>query len=279
MKHILITGSGSYIGTALEQRLEPEEYQITVLDVQDPSWEQADFSGFDTVVHIAAIVHQKERPDMEELYFRVNRDLALRCAQKAKAQGVGQFLFMSSMSVYGMDTGVITPDTVPTPVTFYGKSKLAAEDLLRREADNRFRVCILRPPMVYGPGCKGNFQTVVKLVKMLPVFPLIRNRRSMIHVDNLVEFIKLCIDQGLEGLYFPQNREYVRTSHMARCIAQKLGKRVFFSRLLGLGVLCIRPFVGTAKKAFGTLIYENTEQHGFSYCVREQDNSIFHAVK
>lgn len=279
MKHILIAGAGSYIGSALEHRLDPKEYRVSVLDVQDPSWEQADFSGFDTVVHIAAIVHQKERSDMEELYFRVNRDLALRCARKARAQGVGQFLFMSSMSVYGMDTGVITPDTVPAPVTFYGKSKLAAENLLRCEADDRFRVCILRPPMVYGPGCKGNFQTVVQLVKKLPVFPLVRNRRSMIHVDNLVEFIKLCIDRELEGLYFPQNREYVQTSHMAHCIAQKLGKRIFFSRLLGLGVLCIRPFVGTAKKAFGTLIYENTERHGYSYCVREQDSSIFHAVK
>ena len=102
---------------------------------------------------------------MEELYYRVNRDLAVKAARKARAEGVRQFILMSSMSVYGTDTGVITPETVPQPVSFYGKSKLAAEELIQKEADEHFRVCILRPPMVYGPGCKGNFQTVVKLVK------------------------------------------------------------------------------------------------------------------
>lgn len=278
MKKIIIVGANSYIGTALQQHLHSGPYHIQVVDVLNPEWDQTDFSGFETVIHIAAIVHQKERPEMEPLYFQVNRDLALKVARKAKAEGVGQFIFMSSMSVYGMDTGTITPDTVPTPKTFYGKSKLEAEVLLSKEVDEHFRVCVLRPPMVYGYGCKGNFQTVVHLVQKSPVFPNISNRRSMIHIDNLCEFIKLCIDRELCGLFFPQNKEYVQTSHMAQCIAYSLGKRVVLSRLLGGCVVLIRPFVSIAKKAFGTLIYEGTEQHDFCYCIHNNEDSFRHSI-
>lgn len=278
MKHILVTGADSYIGTSLEGYLRGKPYRITTLDVRDAGWTGVSFSGYDAVLHVAAIVHQKERPEMEELYFRVNRDLAVEAARKAKAEGVGQFILMSSMSVYGTDTGVITTDTVPQPVSFYGRSKLAAEELIQKEADDNFRVCILRPPMVYGPGCKGNFQTVVKLVKKLPVFPQLRNERSMICIDNLCEFLKLCIDQGESGLFFPQNREYMQTSRMARTIAGKLGKRVFFSRLAGLGVRILVPFVPVAKKAFGSLVYRDTERHDYCYCIRDNDGSVADSV-
>ena len=185
MKRILITGADSYIGASLAAYLQGQSYTVTELDVRDGGWREFSFARFDAVLHVAAIVHQKEQPEMESLYYRVNRDLAVEIARKAKAEGVRQFILMSSMSVYGMDTGIITPETVPQPVSFYGKSKLAAEELIQKEADEQFRVCILRPPMVYGSGCKGNFQTVVKLVKRSPVFPQLRNERSMIHIDNL----------------------------------------------------------------------------------------------
>lgn len=278
MKHILVTGADSYIGTSLVSYLRGKPYQLTTLDVRDPQWSACSFSGYDAVLHVAAIVHQKERPEMEELYFRVNRDLAVQVARKAKAEGVGQFILMSSMSVYGTDTGVITPDTVPEPVSFYGKSKLAAEELIRKEADDEFRVCILRPPMVYGPGCKGNFQTVVKLVKKLPVFPQLRNERSMICIDNLCEFLKLCIDEGESGLFFPQNRDYMQTSRMARTIAGKLGRRVLFSRLAGFAVRLMVPVVPVAGKAFGSLVYRDTERHDYRYCVRDNAGSVSDSV-
>ena len=278
MKHILITGADSYIGTSLEAHLKGGPYTVTTLDVREPDWQETPFTGFDVVLHVAAIVHQKEQPEMEELYFRVNRDLALRCAQKARAEGVGQFILMSSMSVYGMDTGVITPGTTPQSVSFYGKSKLEAEALIRKEADERFKVCILRPPMVYGNGCKGNFQTVVKLVKLSPIFPRLRNQRSMICIENLCEFLRLAIDEGFSGLFFPQNREYMQTSDMARTIAEKLGKRVFFSRLAGLAVRMLIPFLPMAKKAFGSLVYQGTEQHDYRYCIRESAESVADSI-
>lgn len=278
MKQILITGADSYIGNSLIAHLQGKNYSITTLDVRNPVWYDHSFSGYDTVIHVAAIVHQKEHPEMEELYFRVNRDLAVRVARKAKSEGVRQFIFMSSMSVYGKDTGVITPDTVPAPVSFYGKSKLAAEELIQKEADDQFKVCILRPPMVYGPGCKGNFQTVVNLVKRFPVFPQLRNQRSMICIDNLCEFLKICIDNDESGLYFPQNREYMETSAMAGIIAKKLCKRVFFSRLAGFAIRLTIPFLSLTPKAFGTLIYRDTERHEYCYCIRSNTDSVMDSV-
>lgn len=278
MKRILITGAGSYIGTSLKKYLRDQSYKFTTLDVQNGSWQKESFAGFDAVLHVAAIVHQKEQPQMEELYFRVNRDLAVQIARKARAEGVGQFILMSSMSVYGMDTGTITPETAPHPVSFYGKSKLAAEELIQAEADEHFKVCILRPPMVYGPGCKGNFQTVVKLVKRSPVFPQLRNARSMIHIDNLCEFLKLCIDEGESGIHFPQNRAYMQTSQMARIIAGKLGRRVWFSRLAGFAVQLTIPFLSLTQKAFGTLIYRDTERHDYRYCIRDNMDSVADSV-
>lgn len=280
MQHILITGAGSYIGTSVERYLAqwPERYRVDTVDMIDGSWREKSFVGYDAVFHVAAIVHQKERPEMEELYFRVNRDMALQAAKKAKAEGVRQFILMSSMSVYGADTGIITPETVPHPVSFYGKSKLAAEALIAKEADGQFQVCILRPPMVYGPGCKGNFQTVVKLVKLSPVFPMLRNQRSMICIENLCEFLRLCIDNGWNGLFFPQNREYMQTSDMARTIAEALGRRVFFSRLAGFAVRLLIPFLPMAKKAFGSLIYQGTECHEYRYCIRDTAGSVADSI-
>ena len=278
MKRILILGANSYIGTALKAYLKDGPYDVTAMSVRDNQWHSTSFAGFDTVVHVAAIVHQHETPEMEHLYFQVNRDLAVQAAKKAKADHVTQFIFLSTMSVYGLDTGIITPDTQPCPVSFYGKSKLAAEELILQEASESFHVCILRSPMVYGPGCKGNFQTVVKLVKRSPVFPQLSNRRSMIHIDNLCEFLKLCIDRCESGLFFPQNREYMQTSQMARTIAGKLGRRVWFSRLAGLAVRMTIPFLSLTKKAFGSLIYRDTERHDYRYCIRDNDDSVADSV-
>jgi UDP-glucose 4-epimerase len=283
MKKILITGAGSFIGTSLEAHLNsfPGQYCVHTQDMLGDGWKDADFSGYDAVFHVAGIAHAdsgKADTETVDRYYRVNTHLAVETAKKAKAEGVGQFIFMSSMSVYGVDTGVITRETIPQPVSFYGKSKLAAEELIQKEADENFKVCILRPPMVYGPGCKGNFQTVVKLVKHSPLFPQLRNERSMIHIDNLCEFLKYCIDKGENGIFFPQNRAYMQTSQMARVIAGKLGRRVFFSRLAGFAVRLTIPFLSLTKKAFGTLIYRDTELHDYCYCIRDNDDSVADSV-
>ena len=276
MKKILITGSGSYIGESFKEYLKQygEEYSTDTLDMQRADWREHDFSGYDVVYHVAGIAHRKETSENAHLYYEVNRDLALEVARKAKSEGVSQLIFLSSMSVYGIERGVITPDTPLAPKSNYGRSKMEAEEGMAELASEDFAICTLRPPMVYGKGCKGNFGSVVSLVRKLPFFPRVENRRSMIYIDNLSSFVKMAIDRELSGLYFPQNREYMNTSQMAMGIAEGLGKKCRLSRLLGFGVKLLMPFVSMAKKGFGTLIYENTESLDFEYIVISAEESV-----
>ncbi len=261
MKKIVITGAESYIGTSFENYMKqwPEKYQVEVVDVVDGTWREMDFSGCDVVFHVAGIAHRKETKENERLYYEVNRDLPIDVAKKAKVEGVGQFIFLSSMSVYGMETGIITKETAPRPKSNYGKSKIQAEEGLFRLQENDFVMTVIRPPMVYGKGCKGNFQTVVKIVKKLPVFPKVKNKRSMIYIDTLCSFVKKCIEEDVGGIFFPQNTEYVNTTEMAKLIAEKLGKKIYCSYLLGAMVNVGKLFFPICKKAFGSLVYQNME--------------------
>lgn len=176
MKRVLITGAGSYVGGWVRRRLEqePERFYVEELDVQDDAWKSFDFSSFDSVFHVAGIAHVSTDPSMEGLYYQVNRDLAVEVGKRAKASGVSQLVFMSSSIVYGdsssRDEGPITRETPANPANFYGRSKLEAEEGLQRLADDQFNVAILRCPMIYGPGCRGNFPTLAKIARKLPIF-------------------------------------------------------------------------------------------------------------
>lgn len=269
MKKILITGANSYIGTSFEGYMKQyDDYHIDTLDMLDPRWKDYDFSSYDTVFHVAGIAHADVghvSEETKELYYKVNRDLTLETANKAKDEGVNQFIYMSSIIVYGESAPVgkrkvITKDTVPEPANFYGDSKLQADIGLLKMDDESFKVCILRPPMIYGPNCKGNYQTLSKLAKTLPVFPDIKNERSMLYIGNLCCFIKKCIDNQSQGIYFPQNSEYVSTSQMVKEIAKANGRNIHLTKLLN-------PFVyiagkipgkisGMCNKAFGNMIYK-----------------------
>ncbi|MBP3372738.1 MAG: NAD-dependent epimerase/dehydratase family protein [Clostridia bacterium] len=275
MKRILIAGANSYIGESFERYMQAyAQYQVDTVDVIGDAWKNYDFSLYDAVFCVAGIAHQKETTENAALYYQVNRDLAVELAKKAKQSGVDQFVFMSSMSVYGMDEGIITPDTKPVPVSHYGKSKLQAEELLQGLGDDSFKVAMLRPPMVYGKACRGNFTLLLKLVQKSPVFPAMQNERSMIYVENLCAFVRMVIDRQLQGVFCPQNSAYMNTTHMARVMASALGKKVWFSRLAGLAVRCVMPFYSKAKKAFSTLIYQDMEQFSFCYCTEDMDSSI-----
>ena len=282
MKKILITGANSYIGTSFENYIMknyPEDYVIDTVDMIDGSWREKDFSEYDVVFHVAGIAHQKETKENANLYFKVNYELAAEVAEKSKNDGVGQFIFLSSMSVYGSNTGVITKDSLLKPKTNYGKSKLMAEEAILKHSSETFCVAVIRPPMVYGPLCRGNFNSLVSFTNKLPAFPKIYNKRSMIYVDNLSEFVKISIDKKLCGIFMPQNKVYVCTLDFAKWISEVQGKKFRKSRLLGLLVRLIMPFVGAAKKAFGSLVYHNElEEFGFSYCVAETEESVKKSV-
>lgn len=282
MKRILITGANSYIGTSFERYITenfPDDYIVDTVDMIDGSWREKSFAGYDSVFHVAGIAHQKETKKNAPLYYAINRDLAVETANKAKVDGVKQFIFLSSMSVYGMDTGVITKETIPNPKSNYGKSKWQAEQMIVSLNSEDFKVCILRPPMVYGKGCKGNFQTVVKIVKKSPIFPNVRNERSMIYIDNLSSFVKLAVDKDLTGVYFPQNFGYICTAKMARCIAISLNQKIHFDCLTVWIICFLRLFIPIAKKAFGSLIYKETEDFNYSYIVTDNEEGILQSVE
>lgn len=257
MKNILITGANSYVGTSFEKWISqwPDKYHVDTIDMIDGSWREKSFAGYDAVFHVAGIAHVSADPSKEELYYRVNRDMAIETAKKAKADGVHQFILMSSMSVYGMETGVITKDTVPNPKTHYGKSKLEAEEGINRLSDESFHLAILRPPMIYGKGCKGNYQKLAKLARITPVFPDIENKRSMIYIDNLSEFVRNVVDYQMYRILLPQNNEYVCTKELVAEIADVQGKSIRFIR--GLSPI-FKTLIGKNRivtKLFGSLYY------------------------
>ena len=257
MKRILITGAGSYIGTSFARYLDqfPGRYETVTVDMMGNSWKEADFSGFDAVYHVAGLAHIRETEENAGLYYRVNRDLAVETARKARESGVPQFVFLSSMSVYGMEEGCITRQTEPNPKTNYGKSKLQAEAMLKELENDRFHVAVLRPPMVYGEGCKGNYQSLVKFAKVMPFFPDYSNRRSMLHVDGLSEVVREIVDTGAQGLFLPQDADYVCTCHMVRDIAAGMGKNMKLLKILNPAVSLAKRFTAMGRKAFGDLYY------------------------
>ena len=254
---ILITGAGSYIGMCFENYMKNfPDYQVDTLDMLQKNWAEKDFSSYDSIYHVAGIAHRKETEENAHLYYEVNRDLVLKVAEKAKKENVKQFVFLSSMSVYGVEEGVITKDTPPAPKSNYGKSKIQAEELLEKLKSDSFKVAILRPPMVYGDGCKGNYQMLVKFAKMLPVFPDYENKRSMIHVDNLSAFVKNLMDEKKDGLFFPQDENYVCTCKMVKEIASDMGKNMKLLKIMNPAVSILKKFTIQGKKAFGDLIYD-----------------------
>lgn len=276
MKRILITGANSYIGTSFEKWVAqwPDKYSVDTVDMKDGSWKEKDFSKYDVVFHVAGIAHIKETKENQDLYYKVNRDLAYETAKKAKADGVKQFVFLSSMSVYGIETGVISKDTPLKPNSAYGKSKVEAEGFISGLASDVFKVATLRPPMVYGKGCKGNYQRLAKLAVKTPIFPDIDNKRSMIYIDNLCEFVRLLIDDCGAGLYFPQNDEYVKTSEMVKLIAEAHGKKIRMTKLFNPLLRLLR--VSTVNKVFGYLVYEQSmSDYGrANYRIRSLRDSI-----
>lgn len=280
MSTILITGISSYIGKSFAEYLgRTSMHTVDGISLRDPAWKERSFAGYDTIFHTVGLTHVKETAENAAQYYEINRDLTLEVARKAKAEGVRQFIYMSSMSVYGMYEGVITPQTRPEPNSNYGRSKLEAEQGLRRLEDASFKVCILRPPMVFGKGCKGNYQSLVKLVAQSPVFPRIRNERSVLSIENLCGFLKIAVDEQLSGIFFPQNREKICTSDMALWIAEGLGKKLVLIGAAGLAVKAIMPLSASARKAFCSLCYEGTETMDYRYCSESSRDAVLRSVR
>lgn len=277
MKKILITGANSYIGTSFEKYMSqwPDQYQVDTVDMIDGTWREKDFSGYDCVYHVAGIAHSdsgKISAEKAKLYYAINTDLTVETAKKAKAEGVKQFIFMSSAIVYGESapigkSKVITKDTPVSPANSYGDSKVQAENGILPLCDDTFKVVILRPPMIYGPGSKGNYPVLSKLARKLPVFPKVDNQRSMLYIENLMEFVRLMVANEEQGIFWPQNAEYSNTTELVKTIAQIHGKKILIIPGLSWALKIVSLFTGLVNKAFGSLSYvQNLSEYKIDYC-------------
>lgn len=258
MKKVLITGVNSYVGNKFTEWMDnyPDDYEVEKISLRNDEWRKMSFSEYDTVLHVAGVAHQKETKRNAHIYYKVNRDLAIEVAQKSKNDGVDQFIFLSSMSVYGLKKGVINKFTPTKPKSDYGKSKLEAESLLNTLDNSDFKIAILRPPMIYGKKCKGNYQRLSQFAINSPIFPDIYNLRSMIFIDNLSIFIQWLIDKGEKGLFFPQNKEYVCTTSMVKNISKIHNCDIKLTVFFNLPIKLFR--IGFLNKIFGNLIYEKS---------------------
>lgn len=268
MKKILITGANSYIGTSFEKYMQQyaDEYQVDTVDMIEGTWRERDFSKYDVVYHVAGIAHSdngKISTEKEKLYYSVNTDLTIETAKKAKAEGVKQFIFMSSAIVYGNSATlgkekIITKDTPVSPANCYGDSKVQAENGILPLAEDTFKVVILRPPMIYGKASKGNYPMLAKFAKKMSIFPYVKNQRSMLYIENLMEFVRLMIVNEENGIFFPQNLEYSNTSEMIKMIGRVHGKKVCLLKGFTWVLKFLSLFTGLVNKAFGNLTYEQS---------------------
>ena len=290
MKKVLVTGANSYVGDSFMAYAAAHygaELSTESVDTVDGTWRERDLAAYDVVFHVAGIAHADVGGVSEETrarYYAVNTDLALEVAAKAKSSGVGQFVLMSSAIVYGDSAPYgrrkrITADTEPAPANFYGDSKWRADQGVRALADDAFTVTVLRPPMIYGKGSRGNYPVLASLAKRLPFFPDVKNERSMLYVENLCEFLCQAMIRGAGGIYWPQNPEYGRTSEVVRLIAKASGHRIRVSGAWNWAVALASRIPGKpsalANKAFGNLSYDQSlSRCGFDYQLYGLEESI-----
>lgn len=290
MKRVLITGANSYVGTSFEDYVKnyyASELIIDTIDMKNSTWKEKNFNSYDIVLHVAGIAHAdvaNVNEATKKNYYTVNTDLAIETAKKAKESGIKQFVFMSSAIIYGDSAPYgkikrITKNIEPKPTNFYGESKWLADKGVREFADNNFIVTVLRPPMIYGKGSKGNYPILANMAKNLPIFPDILNERSMLYIENLCEFLCQVMICGKGGIFWPQNAEYSRTSEIVKIIAETSGHKISVSKAWNWIVFIATHTPGKvsslANKAFGNLSYDQElSRYDFNYIVADLQTSI-----
>ena len=274
---ILVTGKGSYIGSHIKAYLDAAGYEVDEVDTLGDDWQKADYSRYDSVIHVAAIVHQSAKGASEEQFLRVNTELPVKIAGLAKESGVSQFIFLSTMGVYGrgktlsVSDCVISGDTPESAVGGYGGSKPEAEKRLRALEGKTFKVAVIRPPNVYGPGCKGNyiplFQKLAMKISVCP-YAFADVRQSMLYIDNLSELVRLIVQNRSAGLYLPQDEVAPNMPEMIHIIRAIHGKKTRDSRFLG-AIVRLFHRLPPVRKLYGGIMYDNAVSDSFSYQYRK----------
>lgn len=282
MKKVLITGLNSYIGNSFEKYVEEipdNNIKTEKISLKEVDWQKKSWGGYDSVLHVAGLAHvdvKHANKETKQRYYRINRDLAGQAAKKAKKDGVKQFIYLSSIIVYGDSAPMgkerkITKETKATPANFYGDSKLQGEKAvlaLQEEGSmERFHVLVIRLPMIYGKESKGNFSKLEKLAAKTLMFPKVENRRSMLYIGNLCELIRIAVERELRGEIYPQNKEVISTSQLVRLLGEQKGRKILlvpgFSEVLKV----CGHFTGYVNKIFGSLEYDGEiSMQEMNYC-------------
>jgi nucleoside-diphosphate-sugar epimerase len=262
MNKVLITGSNSFIGSYFKNN--SPQFQGNEVDLLSNKPFEIDFLETEVVFHVAAIVHQ-DKTIPEETYFQVNSDLAFEVAQKAKNDGVKQFVFMSTVKVYGENSTEENPWTEESecnPYDAYGKSKLDAEKRLMKLNDENFVISIIRTPVVYGAGVKGNIQKIAKFVKAQKFIPFkgINNKRAMVYIGNLVALIQEVIKQQKSGVFLAGDGQILSTSELVYFLIKSDSKNKYFITfpvLFQKMIKMVKP--GFYNRLFGSMVIENSK--------------------
>ena len=269
MKKILITGENGFIGKSFGDWIlsNKKKYDITYISLKNNEWKNYSFSKYDVLIHLAAIVHKKEKKISYELYESINVNLTEQLALKCIEDSVKHFVFFSTMSVYGQEGSLI--ETVKldensnlSPTSMYGKSKLIAEKKILKilENKNSTEVSIIRPPMVYGENCPGNYEKLQSVANFLFVVPTLNNSRSVIHIDNLSSYLFEIIENNRYGLHLPQDKNFMNTINEILKVRKLNNKKTIESELLGIFIKKYLSNNRLIKKVFGNLIYSNTNK-------------------
>ncbi|MED7819501.1 MULTISPECIES: NAD-dependent epimerase/dehydratase family protein [unclassified Francisella] len=259
-KRVLVTGLNSYVGNSFASFC-ANDFEIDKVSLKNDGWRKLDFSKYDSILHVAGIAHTSKDPSLKELYYKVNTDLTFDIAQKAKHDGVKQFIFMSSIIIYGDSapigkTKVIDENSQPNPNDFYGDSKLQAEKRLAELAGENFKIAVIRPPMIYGEGSKGNYPKLVKLAKYAFIFPYIENQRSVLHIGKLSQGLKDIVENEFGGIFMPQDDRYFCTSEFIKEYRKSIGKKTYLTRAFNPFIKLLAIKIGFINKVFGSLIYK-----------------------
>jgi UDP-glucose 4-epimerase len=285
MKKVMLVGIGGYIGGKFIEYIQKycPDWQVDSVDSRDNIWCEADFRGYDAVYNVSGLAHANARQGTVEQYYAVNGQLPIDIATKAKSEGVPLFVQMSSQIVYGDmsnlgEDKLITLETIPSEPTIYGKSKMMAERGLQKLADATFQVAILRPPLIYSENARDNFPRLVNFAKKMPVFPMLKNKQSMVYVDNLCELVRLIIENNQGGIYYPQQEKFIETSKMVSDIAQSVGNKMWLTTVFNptLKLLSKVEKFSFIRKAFGSIAYDMEMSNHFDgkYRVVSYDESI-----
>jgi nucleoside-diphosphate-sugar epimerase len=260
MHNVLITGANSFVGTNFTKNTQNKVVAAFCLVRNKAS--DINFENIDVVLHLAAIVHKKNAP--ESIYYKVNTDLTMEVARLAKAAGVKQFIFMSTMNVYGpysKQQSAWKENSECFPDNDYGKSKYEAEIKLRNLEDSNFTVSIVRPPLVYGAGVPANMLSIIKLVEKIPILPFkaVGNKRYFVSVENLIAYLDQIIKLRASGIFIAADEKPLSTTELVRLISMYLNRRVFLFGIprfiIKFGIFLVPRFF---EKLYGSFDIDNT---------------------